>query len=89
MSRATSFASMMQQLSLSIGVGTGALLLHLTVAARGGEQLSAGDFWPAFLAIGCIAALSALVFLPLPPEAGAEVSGRRPLVAKPAGLEKT
>jgi EmrB/QacA subfamily drug resistance transporter len=89
MSRATSFASMMQQLSLSIGVGTGALLLHLTVAARGGAELSAHDFWPAFLAIGCIAALSALVYLPLPAEAGAEVSGRRPLVAKPAGLEKT
>jgi EmrB/QacA subfamily drug resistance transporter len=89
MSRATSFASMMQQLSLSIGVGTGALLLHLTVAARGGTELSAHDFWPAFLAIGGIAALSALVYRPLPPEAGAEVSGRRPLVAKPAGLEKT
>ena len=36
MSRATSFASMVQQLSLSVGVGTGALLLHLTMAARGG-----------------------------------------------------
>jgi hypothetical protein len=56
---------------------------------RGGEHLSAGDFWPAFLAIGGIAALSALVYLPLAPEAGAEVSGRRPLLAKPAGLEKT
>ena len=47
MSRATSFASMAQQLSLSIGVGTGALLLHLTVAARGadaarGRRLRAG-----------------------------------------------
>ena len=44
MSRATSFASMMQQLSLTVGVGTGALLLHLSAAARGGEHLAAGDF---------------------------------------------
>ena len=36
MSRATSFASMAQQLSLSAGVATGAILLHLTMAARGG-----------------------------------------------------
>ncbi len=89
MSRATSFASMMQQLSLSIGVGTGALLLHLTVAARGGGQLAAGDFWPAFFAIGCLATLSALVYLPLAPDAGAEVSGRAPLLAKPANPGRT
>ena len=47
MSRATSFSSMAQQLSLSVGVGTGALLLHLTMSARGGgalqsERLRAG-----------------------------------------------
>ena len=81
--------SMMQQLSLSIGVGTGALLLHLTVAARGGEHLAAGDFAPAFFAVGCLAALSALVYLPLAPDAGAEVSGRAPLLAKPASSGKT
>ncbi len=88
MSRATSFASMMQQLSLSVGVGTGALLLHLTVAARGSSQLLAGDFAPAFFAVALIAALSALVYLPLPADAGAEVSGR-PLLAKPARSQKT
>ncbi len=88
MSRATSFASMMQQLSLSVGVGTGALLLHLTVAARGAEQLAADDFAPAFFAVALIAALSALVYLPLPADAGAEVSGR-PLLAKPASSQKT
>jgi EmrB/QacA subfamily drug resistance transporter len=80
MSRATSFASMMQQLSLSVGVGTGALLLHLSVATRGGEHLVAADFAPAFFAVALVAALSALVYLPLPPDAGAEVSGRAPVV---------
>jgi hypothetical protein len=80
MSRATSFASMMQQLSLSIGVGTGALLLHLSVAMRGGDHLVAADFAPAFFVVALVAALSALVYLPLPPDAGAEVSGRVPVV---------
>ena len=88
MSRATSFASMMQQLSLSIGVGTGALLLHLTVAARGGEHLAAGDFAPAFFTVALIGALSSLVYLPLPADAGAEVSGR-PLLARPASSRKS
>jgi EmrB/QacA subfamily drug resistance transporter len=80
MSRATSFASMMQQLSLSVGVGAGALLLHLSVAMRGGEHLVAADFAPAFFAIALVAALSTLVYLPLSPDAGAEVSGRAPVV---------
>ena len=75
MSRATSFASMAQQLSLSAGVATGAILLHLTMAARGGGALRASDFEPAFLAVGACAALSALVYLHLPGNAGAEVSG--------------
>ena len=89
MSRATSFASMMQQLSLSVGVGAGALLLHLTVEARGGEQLAAGDFAPAFFTVALVAALSALAYVRLSPDAGAEVSGRMPVVAKPPSAEKT
>ena len=75
MSRATSFASMAQQLSLSAGVATGAILLHLTVAARGGGGLQPTDFVPAFLTVGVCAALSSLIYLRLPPDAGAEVSG--------------
>jgi MFS family permease len=75
MSRATSFASVGQQLSLSVGIGAGALLLHLTVAARGVSQLAAQDFAPAFFALGLLAALSALVHLRLRADAGAEVSG--------------
>jgi EmrB/QacA subfamily drug resistance transporter len=89
MSRATSFASMMQQLSLAVGVGTGALLLQLTVAARGGAHLAAGDFGPAFFAIALLAASSALVYLPLPSDAGAEVSGHAPLLARPIGARDT
>ena len=89
LSRATSFASMMQQLSLSIGVGTGALLLHLTVAARGAEHVAAGDFAPAFFIVALASALSVLAYLRLPPDAGAEVSGRLPATAERPRLEKT
>ncbi|MFI4987734.1 MAG: MFS transporter, partial [Alphaproteobacteria bacterium] len=81
MSKATSFTSMAQQLSASVGVGIGALMLHLTLTARGGDHLVSSDFWPAFLAVGGIASLAALVFLPLPLDSGAELSGRRPAAA--------
>ena len=84
MSRATSFSSMMQQLSLSVAVGMGALLLHLTVVFKGRETLLAGDFWPAFCAAGAIAALSALVHLSLPADAGDEIA-RGGARAPPAG----
>jgi EmrB/QacA subfamily drug resistance transporter len=85
MSRATSFASMMQQLSLSVGVGAGALVLHLAVAAGGGGRLAPGDFLPAFLAVAAVSACSALVYLRLPPDAGAEVSGH--VTAEPGGSQ--
>ena len=82
MSQATSLSSTAQQLSVSFGVGLGALILHLTLAARGGAELSAGDFWPAFVIVGLISMASALVFLPLPADAGESVSGRQAGAAK-------
>ena len=77
MSRATSFQSMAQQLSVSIGVGTGALLLHMTLLAHGRTSLGAEDFSAAFIAVGLISLSSVLFYWPLPKEAGAEVSGHR------------
>ena len=76
MSLATSFASAAQQLSLSIGVGTGALLLHLTAVAHGSTSVVAADFAPAFLGVALISALSTIVFTGLSRDAGSEVSGR-------------
>jgi EmrB/QacA subfamily drug resistance transporter len=81
MSRATSFAGVGQQLALSIGVGLGALILHVVVALRGGEEAAARDFAPAFLVVAGISALAALVFRRLPQDAGAEVSGRQQAAA--------
>ena len=84
MSRATSFASMVQQLSMSIGVGTGALLLHVTLSLHGHSTLAAGDFTPAFAAVAAISLASIALFLPLSREAGAEVSGHRYRPAPPS-----
>src|SRR5258706_257989 len=53
-SRATSMTSTAQQLSISMGVALGATLLHLTLLWRGTSELTATDFWPAFVAIALI-----------------------------------
>ena len=77
MSRASSFASMAQQLSQSIGVGLGAFVLHITLVTRGSAALQADDFWPAFVVVGVISIGSIFAFRRLSHEAGAEVSGHR------------
>lgn len=80
LSRATSFASMAQQLSLSVGIGIGAIVLHLA-AGRHGGTLTPDDFTLAFLTVAAVAAVSAVFFLRLPSDAGAEISGHA--AAKP------
>ncbi|MBV8653640.1 MAG: DHA2 family efflux MFS transporter permease subunit [Alphaproteobacteria bacterium] len=81
MSRATSLSSTAQQLSQSIGVATGAVLLHLTLFWRGSETLSSADFWPSFVVVSVMVAWSSWFFTKLPEDAGAEVSGH--LYVKP------
>jgi hypothetical protein len=88
MSRATSFASMMQQLSVSFGVGIAALLLHVTLTLRGGHPLEAADFPYTFVAIGALSMCSVFFFIPLAPEAGAEVSGHRRAAALAAAPQQ-
>jgi EmrB/QacA subfamily drug resistance transporter len=75
MSRATSFSSMLQQLSTSVGVATGAFILHMVLEVRGVTTLAARDFSVAFFILGGITALAGLYFLLLSPHAGSEVSG--------------
>src|SRR4029079_19720849 len=72
MSHALRFASMQEQLSLSVGVGTGALLLHLAMGARGQTELTTGDFASSFFALGLISALSIFSFQPVARHVGAE-----------------
>jgi len=76
-SRATSLVSVAQQLAISAGVAFGALAVETTVQFRSGSALMASDFPPAFLAVAAVSALSALVFMRLSPEAGAELADRR------------
>lgn len=76
MSRATSFASVGQQLSMSAGVAVGALVLELQRLGRHDISVETGDFPLAFLLVAVIAASSALIFMRLPKDAGATLSAR-------------
>jgi len=76
LSRATSLTAMAQQLSQTAGVASGALLLQVVLALRGGTALAAADFYPAFVGVALISLLSVPFFLKISPDAGAEVSGR-------------
>jgi EmrB/QacA subfamily drug resistance transporter len=74
--RATALASVAQQLAISAGVAFGALAVEITLQWRGGAALQASDFSSAFLAVGAISAISVLIFMRLPTDAGAELAGR-------------
>lgn len=74
MSRATSFASVAQQVSLSMGVAFAGIILESMRAARGSTELILSDFTPAFLLVAAVSALSVFSFLRLPKDAGAEMA---------------
>ncbi len=76
MGRATSFVSMAQQLSLSVGVGLGAASLTVSTAIRGAEELESIDFSIAFVVVAMLASASGLLFARLPQNAGDEVARR-------------
>lgn len=80
MSRATSFAAVGQQLSLSAGVAIGAAALESVRAAHGGGTLRADDFAPAFLIVAAVSAVSIVFFRKLAPDAGDELTGRESAV---------
>ena len=75
MSRATPFASMAQQLAMSLGIGTGALLLHGTLLMRGHTSLEATDFTPAFIGVGLISLCAVPIFASLSLDAGQGMIG--------------
>jgi hypothetical protein len=89
MSKATSFASVAQQLSMSAGVATGALVLEIERMGRETHQVVASDFPPAFLIVGALAALSALVFMRLPKHAGSSLSRKAHPVGEPEPAPET
>jgi len=81
MSRATSFASVAQQLSMSAGVAVGALVLEFERFGRHQATVQSDDFAAAFVVVAAIAASSALIFFMLPKEAGRSLSAP----ARPVG----
>lgn len=76
LSQATSIASVAQQLAIGMGVTVGGLALQMSNNMQGHAQIMAADFWPAFLTIGMISALSIPFAMRLPRHAGAELAGR-------------
>jgi MFS family permease len=88
MSRATSLVAVAQQLSQSMGIALGALVLEIVLGFQGRNLLAAADFPPAFVLVGLVSASSALLFARLPPDAGAEMAERRQLVADPGDKQK-
>jgi EmrB/QacA subfamily drug resistance transporter len=77
MSRATSFSSVSQQMSQTVGIATGAASIEAIQFFYGDQYLVARDFTPGFFVVALISTCSILIFARLSPDAGAELSGRR------------
>ncbi|MEI6116446.1 MAG: DHA2 family efflux MFS transporter permease subunit [Burkholderiales bacterium] len=75
MSRASSFAAMTQQLSVSLGVGIAAGTLNVSMALRGDGSLAIADVVAGFIVIGLLCALAAIMFRRLPEHAGQALHG--------------
>jgi EmrB/QacA subfamily drug resistance transporter len=78
MSRATSFASVAQQMSGALGVATAALCIQIIQAGFGDATLESRDLSLSFVAVAAITTLSALIFATLKPEAGAALATKSP-----------
>ncbi|MGH6835839.1 MAG: MFS transporter [Methylocella sp.] len=78
MSAAVSFASVAQQLSLSLGVAAGAGALQgLALLNPGTDVLAPGNFKWAFVAMAAVSLSAAFAFLRLPADAGSELTRSR------------
>ena len=75
-SQATTMVAVAQQLALSTGVAVGALIVEITLRLTHTTAMGINDFPPAFLIVGLLSASAAFIFMRLPPDAGAELSGR-------------
>jgi EmrB/QacA subfamily drug resistance transporter len=80
LSSATSFSSMITQMSMGMGVAVGAIALRLAAFLKRNVSStpSLGDFHLAFVFVAILAAIAAAECFTLAPDAGAPVSGHRP-----------
>ncbi|ARP83389.1 MFS transporter [Bordetella genomosp. 8] len=75
--RATSVASVIQQMSLGLGVTVAGIVLQLSHYVQGHAQIVWTDFWPAFLVLGLFSAASIPVTARMPRGAGRELTRGR------------
>ncbi len=78
MSRATSFASVSQQMSGAVGVAVAAICIQLIQFGFGDPTLVARDLSTAFVLVAIVSSLSVLVFARLKPDAGAALAAKEP-----------
>ncbi|HEY1609419.1 MAG TPA: MFS transporter [Paraburkholderia sp.] len=72
--RATSVASVIQQLSLGLGVTIAGIVLQISHTVQGHPTIVWSDFWPAFLAVGLFCVASIPVTRRLPAGVGDEIA---------------
>jgi EmrB/QacA subfamily drug resistance transporter len=72
--RATSVSSVIQQISLGLGVTIAGIVLQLSRDLHGHTTVVQSDFWPAFLVVGLFAVASIPVTARLPHGAGDELA---------------
>jgi MFS family permease len=72
--RATSVASVIQQISLGLGVTIGGIVLQISHRLQGHPSIVWSDFWPAFLVVGMFSVCSIPVTARLPHGTGDEIA---------------
>lgn len=72
--RATSLGSVVQQMSLGLGVTIGGIVLQIARAAHGHTHATWSDFWPAFVVVGLFSFGSIPITRRLEPNAGDEIA---------------
>ncbi|HVE11374.1 MAG TPA: MFS transporter [Paraburkholderia sp.] len=76
--RATGVSSVIQQLSLGLGVTIAGIVLQISHVAQGHKAIVFADFWPAFLVVGLFSFASIPVTAKLPHGSGDELArGKR------------
>jgi len=80
MTRANTFLSTVQQMTMGMGIGVGAVVLHLAALLHGrtATVLTVADFHLAFFLIGAIALVGIVDCFKLERNAGTVVSGHQP-----------
>jgi hypothetical protein len=85
-SQATSMSSVMQQISLALGIAVAASILETSIYFRG-EALQVADFHVAFFVIAALTVIATIPFVRMDRNAGSLVSGHRAKRLTPAAIE--